>query len=80
MKTEPNDSAFARAAVYGVEEGRLGVCEDGYPGLTKREYFAAMALQGIISNTKALSHDIFPVSAKVAIEYADALIAELNKP
>ena len=47
-------------------------------GLTKREYFAAMALQGFTANThsiKWLPEEI----AKDAVTHADALIAELAK-
>lgn len=46
-------------------------------GLTKRELFAAMAMQGMQGNTnykwlpKAMAED--------AVKYADALINELNK-
>lgn len=51
------------------------VFTQGFEGLTKREYFAAMALQGLASlanhpNAKAL----------MAIKAADALIEELNRP
>jgi|LakMenEpi03Aug12_release.lakeMendotaPanAssembly.Ray.scaffolds.fasta_scaffold3678617_1 hypothetical protein len=45
--------------------------------LTKREYFAAMALQGILSGTQYL--DNYELFAKHAVAAADALIAELNK-
>lgn len=41
--------------------------------LTKRELFAAMAMQG------AIEHCAFEDVATVAVELADALIAELNK-
>ena len=46
-----------------------------YTGLTKREYFAAMALQGLLANDSAL------ITSKVidAVKAADALIEELNK-
>jgi hypothetical protein len=45
-------------------------------GLTKREYFAAMAMQGILS----CQQGDFPsdLIAKSAIVCADALIKELN--
>jgi len=46
-------------------------------GLTKRELFAAMAMQGILSNGE-ISHEV--EVAKNALLYADALINELNKP
>ena len=43
-------------------------------GLTKREYFAAIALQGLLANDSAL------ITSKVidAVKAADALIEELN--
>lgn len=44
-------------------------------GLTKREYFAAMALQGLL----AQGGIVYQSSVKSAVEYADALIDELNK-
>ena len=42
-----------------------------HDGLTKREYFAAMAMQGLLS---AGRQDI-----ELAVNYADELINELNK-
>lgn len=59
MKTEPNENAFA--ADYGG-------------GLTKREYFAAMALQGLLA-----ARIPFATAAIDAVKRADQLIAELNK-
>ncbi len=47
-------------------------------GLTKREYFAAMALQGIISNKDGLDIKIERI-VESAVDTADALIEELNK-
>lgn len=46
--------------------------------LTKREYFAAMAMQGILSNP-ALEQAAFRAIAMEVVEMADALIAELEK-
>ena len=46
-------------------------------GLTKREYFAAMALQGLLSQSQFLINS--EKFAKFAVEAADALMAELNK-
>ena len=48
-----------------------------FNGLTKREYFAAMAMKGMIAgnlNTKDIVQ-----TANMAVTQADALIAELNK-
>ncbi|MFN5425544.1 MAG: hypothetical protein ACK5A2_09220, partial [Bacteroidota bacterium] len=42
-------------------------------GLTKREYFAAMAMQGLLSNPNTIFETHY------AVIIADALIAELNK-
>lgn len=60
-------------------------------GLTKREYFAAMAMQGILSDRRSLDRideiskeDNVPhasVLARLSAIHADALINELkNKP
>jgi len=48
--------------------------------LTKREYFAAMAMQGILSNAEAYRNHPSPGEYIIrnAIEYADELIKELN--
>ena len=43
-------------------------------GLTKREYFAAIALQGLLAN-----HGDYMYSVISAVEFADDLIEELNK-
>lgn len=52
----------------------------GNIGLTKREYFAAMALQGIIAHPKEWEGcPLEPIMAGMAVCFADALIAELNK-
>lgn len=49
-------------------------------GLTKREYFAMHALQGISSSITIGRAEYMPLIAKTAVQYADALIAELEKP
>jgi len=77
-KVENKDlPAFASVAISG---------NDGYQqdGLTKREYFAAMAMQALLSNPNIkrpeqnanLKNDL-KVFASIAVEYADAVIAEL---
>ena len=47
-------------------------------GLTKREYFAVMAMQGIIANKDGLDIKIERI-VESAVDTADALIEELNK-
>jgi hypothetical protein len=47
-------------------------------GLTKRELFAAMAIQGLI--IRSYGEPIAPqATAHFAVEYADALLEELSK-
>lgn len=48
---------------------------DDYSHLSKREYFAAMALQGLIGVEQLSNED----AAKQAVKAADLLIEELNK-
>ena len=68
------------AQTIGVTQAFASIAVDkdrtyGDIGLTKREYFAAIALQGILSQ-----HDSRPTyTATLAVEYADALIDALNK-
>jgi hypothetical protein len=50
-------------------------------GITKREHFAGLAMQGLCSacdSDGCWTHDA-GITATAAIEYADALIAELSK-
>jgi len=50
-------------------------------GLTKREHFAAMAMQGILSNPRWEGKDDYLAYqvASSAVRYADALLAELER-
>lgn len=68
--TQPNESAFAKAAFYHPEVG----IDSQQEGLTKREYFAVMALQGLLANR----HEDYLLTEK-AVMYADNLIEALNK-
>jgi hypothetical protein len=55
--------------------------EDGnYNGLTKREYFAGLAMQGLLSNPAQIDTTNFEWVAQHALGYADALLKELEKP
>ena len=47
-------------------------------GLTKREYFAAMAMQGICANPTNMIKPFAKPIAKVAIEIADELLKQLE--
>lgn len=69
-----------------VEEGHLyqSRCDNGSwalgaLGLTKREYFAALAMQGILSNGVDFTlHDDKDVAA-AAVLHADLLLTELER-
>jgi hypothetical protein len=65
--TEPSVNAFPR--MFGNDAPQ--------DGLTKREYFAAVAMQGLLAcpNNVNMAQDI----AKGAVIMADQLIIELNK-
>lgn len=52
---------------------------EGDPGLTKREYFAAMAMQGMCANSGGIALDAdFEQLAKESVEAADALLVALE--
>lgn len=67
--TQPNDPAFpVSPSDYSAKHG-----------LTKREYFAAMAMSAI---TNVISHDSMIITPRViaglSVELADTLIEKLN--
>lgn len=47
---------------------------ENFDGLTKREYFAAMAMQGMLANSFWGEQDV----AEQAIRYADELLKQLE--
>ncbi len=69
--TDPNLSDFTKSALSRINNP----IDPPNNGLTKREYFAALVLQGFLANDSAL------ITSKVrdAVKAADALIEELNK-
>lgn len=80
----PNDPAFPSEKKYQIENPF--VCDSPVIevpknfGLTKREYFAAMAMQGFLTSRLGENSDV-PVETvvKASLVMADALIAELSK-
>jgi hypothetical protein len=82
MKTDGNASAFAVATKWQADSSGAA-CNTGYEvtevnaGLTKREYFAALAMQGMLAE----NYPVVRVGtlADDAVFAADALIAALNK-
>ena len=81
-ETFENAASLLKHSAYPVRvEATVDI--DGKPelftafstGLTKRELFAAMAMQGILANAETHSVD----AAADAVALADELIAELDK-
>jgi len=72
-KTHSDSPAFSKAAFYHPD----GAIDLPNNGLTKREYFASMAMQGIISNKDGLDIKIERI-VESAVDTADALIEELS--
>lgn len=71
--TNPNEPAFSRAAFYHPDCGSVPAQE----GLTKREYFAAMAMQGLLASGNKFTRATIAVDS---VQMADALIAMLYQP
>ena len=72
MTIASTDNAFPIFAA----DGRYN---PGNPGLTKREYFAALAMQGLMAADADKVNRWSPrMMAQVAVDNADALIDELN--
>jgi len=69
MTVDPKDNAFP---IFN-REGEVYFSQSG---LTKREYFAALAMQGILAND--LGQPSYNAVATMAVLSADALIAALN--
>lgn len=72
MKTKTNHSAFNDTK---DEYGNMRAFND----LTKREYFAAIALQGLLANIHVTTGTSFEEIAESACYAADNLIIRLNK-
>lgn len=77
--THPNDPVIAHLTYNSITGAANGFVE----GLTKREYFAAMAMQGLLSNYNQngmYGNSVeYPMVEKAAVRQADALIKALNE-
>lgn len=62
---------------YNGEQKVDHVDGDPYSGITKREYFAAKAMQGMLSGRT--EHEDPMISVRDAVQMADDLLAELDK-
>lgn len=71
--SDPNEMAFPVMDVSAVPNGQVQL------GLTKREYFAGLVMQGICSESSCRRALSASALARFSVEYADALISELSK-
>lgn len=78
MKTNPNEP-INPVELQHQDHEMLAKDYGQFKGLTKREYFAAMAMQGLLVNGMQLGMTHEEEISKQAVVYADALISELNK-
>lgn len=84
--TNANEMAYPCQNRWDAGSESMDLYSDA-TGLTKREYFAAMALQGILSGnphdlvSEAENQDLLTKDAVAvtSLEFADALIAALNQ-
>ena len=71
-------SAFPLSYSYETDrDGKTCVITRAYDGLSKREYFAAMAMQGFAADPEVTSDE--RVVAIAAVRWADALLAALEE-
>lgn len=75
--TRPNDAAYPiPAGPLLTEDGIARPIHSEEYGLTKREWFAGMALAGLLSRKS--DSDTIRLAVLASIECADTLIAELS--
>jgi hypothetical protein len=75
-----SDPAFPSGLATGPDGGLFVSSEvAGCGGLSKRELFAAMAMQGMCANAVPGHHHYPPNLAKEAVWQADELLKELAK-
>lgn len=79
MKTSGTNPVSWKHFNISMQDVNSGEIDGTCPGLTKREYFAALAMQGVTAEGPASTAWIDEIAAK-SVEMADALIEALNKP
>ena len=69
-----------------LKDGQKTGWEIKFGGLTKREYFAGLAMQGIMSNSALVNMELNPknnlkdsVLAEYSVRMADLILKELEK-
>ena len=64
--------------IAGDKPAFPGLSIEARTGLSKREYFAGLAMQGLFADPGTVGNSSEDM-AKYAVKAADALLAELNK-
>lgn len=78
--THPKDAAYPMNFEYtGEVDGIPSINTKTSFGLTKREYFAALAMQGLLTGIEQNATIYYHEVAKDAVIAADELINQLNK-
>jgi len=75
--TNPSDFAF-QTTVWSKNPDGTTMFSELTPGLTKREWFAGMAMCGMLQRHNAWDLNETEISIN-SVLYADALIAEMSK-
>ena len=78
--TNGNDSMHPKPVLQENYKGDF-IMTGTSPGLTKREYFAGLAMQGMLANDwrgYAAKESECDALAQAAVNFADALMAALN--
>jgi hypothetical protein len=75
--TKPNDLVTPYAWKMGADN-KTPIVNTDTGALTKLEYFAAMALNGLSAALK-VGDNTATDHARIAVDYAEALVEELNK-
>lgn len=75
-KITGNEPAAASKELLGYSEGTPGFIY--HTGLTIRQHFASMNIQGMLSNSR-IELTEFEKMIELAVVFADMLIEELNK-
>jgi hypothetical protein len=85
FKVHPDSPAYPEIHIshWRGQDKEVGETDNVLPrfsgGLTKREYFAGLAILSVHTQGN-FSHDLAPRIAAHCVKMADALIAELNQP
>ena len=86
MMNNANTPAMPLTLDTRVDESGNQFCNDAYEGLTKREHFAGLAMQGLLANSVMGDADLHESHlawlediTDASIEFADKLLKQLGE-